>query len=454
MEPAVSNQTVPGISNRLKSLPSLGKAVDEYYKNYKEMPKQGKKICRIIGYPLPHVVLRSHDVGYMYLPSYAATTAARHVAYKLHDIADEQAYLRQICSYTRCNVGSALAAIGSEATRAELTKDSAMYDLPKPDFILVTESSCSMTTNWGDAERRLYDVPLFIIHDPYVWKEEDEPQAIAEVAHQLKEFVKFLEDITHRKFDMEKYKQAMAVAKETATLRMHTMDLACQTVPAPATVFDWTALLALINYLIGLPEGREVAQRVREEVMERIKNKESAVIPEKYRLYWDGIMMWPYLGRLANKCAKLNTNVIWSRYCSLSFWQDPDGIDLDKPFESNALQIVRLHFNRNIDYLVNNIAGLCERYHIDGLLVHANLTCRTMAGPQLEIMDGVARKLGIPAVYFEGDMADESLISEAQIDTRLQALLETIEARRGGGASWRREPAKAPSDWASIRPSW
>ncbi len=60
------------------------------------------------------------------------------------------------------------------------------------------------------------------------------------------------------------------------------------------------------------------------------------------------------------------------------------------------------------------------------------------------------RKLGIPAVYFEGDMADESLISEAQIDTRLQALLETIEARRRGG--YRRPEPPPPSDWASIRP--
>jgi benzoyl-CoA reductase/2-hydroxyglutaryl-CoA dehydratase subunit BcrC/BadD/HgdB len=54
-----------------------------------------------------------------------------------------------------------------------------------------------------------------------------------------------------------------------------------------------------------------------------------------------------------------------------------------------------------------------------------------MAGPQLEIIDAVSRKLGIPAVYFEGDMADETLISESQMDTRIQALIETIEARKG-----------------------
>jgi benzoyl-CoA reductase/2-hydroxyglutaryl-CoA dehydratase subunit BcrC/BadD/HgdB len=412
-----------GKVNRLKSMPSVGAAVNKFYENYREAAKQGKTTCRIIGYPLPHVILRTHDINYMYLPSYAATTSARHVSGKLLDVAEEAGYLREICSYTRCNIGAALVS-------AEMAAEDPMYAMPKPDFILVTESSCSMTTNWGDAERRIYDVPLFTIYDPYVWDEADEKEAVAEVTHQLREFIIFLEDITHRAFDWDRYRETMAVAKETAGLRIHTMDLACQTVPSPATVFDWTALLALINYYIGLPEGRDIALTIREEILERIKNKEGAVIPEKYRLYWDGIMIWPYLGRIAKKCAALSANVIWTRYCSNSFWQHPDEIDLEHPLESNALQIVHLHFNHNIDWLIDTVSDTCQRYSVDGLLIHANLTCRTMAGPQFEIMEGVSRKLGIPAVYFEGDMADDTLISESQIDTRLEALIEIIEARK------------------------
>jgi benzoyl-CoA reductase/2-hydroxyglutaryl-CoA dehydratase subunit BcrC/BadD/HgdB len=45
-------------------------------------------------------------------------------------------------------------------------------------------------------------------------------------------------------------------------------------------------------------------------------------------------------------------------------------------------------------------------------------------------MDGVARRLGIPAITIGGDSVDARFYSDAQVDTRLQALLETIEARR------------------------
>jgi benzoyl-CoA reductase/2-hydroxyglutaryl-CoA dehydratase subunit BcrC/BadD/HgdB len=46
------------------------------------------------------------------------------------------------------------------------------------------------------------------------------------------------------------------------------------------------------------------------------------------------------------------------------------------------------------------------------------------------IMDGLARRLGVPAVTIGGDSCDVRFYSDAQVDTRLQALIETIEARR------------------------
>ena len=415
-----------GKANRLESMPSVGQAVNAFYGKYRRAREDGKTLCRIIGYPLPHAILRAHDIAYMYLPSYAATSAARHITGELHQVAEKKGLLREVCSYVRANMGSAFAS----EQGINLGTDP-MYVMPKPDFILVTESSCSMTFTWGQAEADLFKVPLFVVHVPFVWNESEEKDSVVEVARQLREFVVFLEDISGRKFDWDNYRKTMAIAKETAHLRIDTMDLACQAVPAPATVFDWTSMLALVNYLIGLPEGRDIAQNVRQEVLQRMKNKEGAIVPEKYRLYWDGIMIWPYLGRVAKKCADLGVNAIWARYCSFSFWQWPDRIDLNNPLEGNAAQVVGLHFNRNIDWLIDNISERCRRYHIDGLLFHANLTCRTMAGPQLEIIDAVSRKLGIPAVYFEGDMADETLISESQMDTRIQALIETIEARKG-----------------------
>jgi benzoyl-CoA reductase subunit B len=107
-------------------------------------------------------------------------------------------------------------------------------------------------------------------------------------------------------------------------------------------------------------------------------------------------------------------------------------MDPTKPLESLAANGMALHANHNLDWLVDNISNLCQEYKIDGLVCHAHRTCRPLAAPQLEIMDGVSRRLGIPAVFFEADMADETFYADAQVDTRVQALLEEIDARRKG----------------------
>ena len=51
-------------------------------------------------------------------------------------------------------------------------------------------------------------------------------------------------------------------------------------------------------------------------------------------------------------------------------------------------------------------------------------------------MNEMSRQIGaecdIPVVSFDGDQADPRNFSEAQYDTRVQGLMEIMEARKGG----------------------
>ena len=49
---------------------------------------------------------------------------------------------------------------------------------------------------------------------------------------------------------------------------------------------------------------------------------------------------------------------------------------------------------------------------------------------QYEIQRRLKEQLGIPSVMFDGDMADPSAFSEAQYETRVQALVEMMEERK------------------------
>jgi benzoyl-CoA reductase/2-hydroxyglutaryl-CoA dehydratase subunit BcrC/BadD/HgdB len=49
---------------------------------------------------------------------------------------------------------------------------------------------------------------------------------------------------------------------------------------------------------------------------------------------------------------------------------------------------------------------------------------------QQEIIANIEKKYGIPGIVIDGDMIDSTMVSEDQIRTRIEALLETIDARR------------------------
>ena len=122
--------------------------------------------------------------------------------------------------------------------------------------------------------------------------------------------------------------------------------------------------------------------------------------------------------------------MVAGRYTHLGFYNEPEKIDPDRPLESMAANAVAAHPNHNLEWLIESITRLCREYSIDALVFHATHTCRPLAAPQLQIADGVAQRLGIPATFFEADMADETFYSEAQVDTRIRALVESIAARK------------------------
>jgi len=413
-------------ANRLKSVALVGRAVDNFYAELREAPAKGQMVAWCDGFPLPFPILRAMDMYYFYGDAYAALVAARHQEKRLQQIAEERGYIVEICSYTRNTMGCAL------FPEAEKEQAYPLWLNPKPDFIVSTDPGCSMLVNWADDERRRFNVPMFVIQTPHVWEgtEEEEKEAVADLVRQLREFIAFLEDIAHRRFNWDRLKEIMALTRQATMLRKEAMEM-CKAIPSPATFFDWAAGLGGINYLLGKPECIEVYAQMKQEVADRVARKEGAVAGEKYRLYWDGIMCWPKLGHLAQKFASLGACVVAGRYTHFGFYSVPEAIDPERPLESLAINTVALHLNHNVDWLIENISRLCQEYSIDGIVCHAHRTCRPFAAPQLQIMEGVSRKLGIPAVFFEADMADETFYSDAQVDTRLQALVESIAARKG-----------------------
>jgi benzoyl-CoA reductase/2-hydroxyglutaryl-CoA dehydratase subunit BcrC/BadD/HgdB len=85
------------------------------------------------------------------------------------------------------------------------------------------------------------------------------------------------------------------------------------------------------------------------------------------------------------------------------------------------------HNYANLEYLTLRD---CEKYGIDGLVFHSTRTCRAFTNPQSLLARSAEEKLGIPSMSFEGDVADASFYKDEILESRLAAMLETIDVRR------------------------
>jgi len=141
-------------------------------------------------------------------------------------------------------------------------------------------------------------------------------------------------------------------------------------------------------------------------------------------------MNWNKVGWLAEKFAAYDAAVVVGRYTHMAFWQEPDLIKPSDPVLGMAQNYLICPNNHSAPILIDLIMDLCRKYEVDGMVIHASRTCRAFTNPQFLIADAATKRLGIQTSMFEGDVTDESFYKDELLNSRVEAMLESIDARR------------------------
>ena len=248
------------------------------------------------------------------------------------------------------------------------------------------------------------------------------------VEMQLRAMAAFLSEHTGRPYDWDRLSEVMSFIKKAAILRKEAMDL-CSVSPAPASFFDWIVSIAHVNFLPGTQRIVDYFEAVKAEIQQRIVDGVGAVPNEKYRLFFDGMMNWNKIGWLADKFAAVDAAVVAGRYTHMSFWQEPELVDLKNPVRGMAQNYLVCPNNHGAPIMIGEIDRICDQHHIDGMVMHVSRTCRGMTNSQFLITES-ARKHGRQALFFEGDVADESFYKDELLNTRLEAMIEAMDSKR------------------------
>lgn len=398
------------MGKRLKATESLKRLIKNYYDEYFQWSKEGKPTAWLnVGVPCE--IFYAMDVFPFYPENYGAMCGAQKVTPELSQIAEYQGFTNDICSYARANIGSLIA------------KKGPVGELPLPTIQVETTNSCIMIMTWWRAVEKLYDVPTFVIDAPLV-KMESEGHHLDYMENELKRMIDFIEEKTGNKFNQEKFAEIVKISNEGKRLWAEILELRAN-VPCPMNAGDIFTHMFPMVALRGTPQYVDHLKFLRDELKERIENKDFPVPDEKVRLLWDNLPIWFDL-RLFDELEQYGIIFVIDTYTQAWGPRFMGIVDEGNPIRSFGYYLGSGFLNVQIERRWQLMQDLIKQYEVDGIVFHSDRSCKPYSLVQPELSKLIRDNLGVPSLIIESDHNDQSGYDRNKVIERIKEFSEMI----------------------------
>ncbi|NHJ12410.1 MAG: 2-hydroxyacyl-CoA dehydratase [Candidatus Thorarchaeota archaeon] len=347
------------------------------------------------------------NVGVSYPEQYGAVVGSQKVGPDLCGFAEELGYSQELCSYARSSIGS-----------VKHPEQSPLDGLPTPQALLACNNICGTVLRWYDAVSELTGAPVFLLDTPPLEGEQPEYHRNY-VRKGLHKLVDFLERVFGTTLTDERMREVAFHSTEAIGLWTRCLE-ACKAKPSPLNCADRFLTMAPIVSLRGTDYVKDFYKSLLSEVEERVSGGIGAIREERIRLLWDNIPPWFTIFRFFNGLAK--RGVVFPADTYTHAWTG--SIEGDDLFDSVVSIYSNVYLNRGLDAKVDKMCQLIDDYDLDGFIMFSVRSCKRYSLGQLVSKELVTERTGVPGVVIEGDMVDSRLFNDAQIQTRVDALLE------------------------------
>jgi len=412
--------------NRLETTKMIGEMVDIHWAELRAAKDKGEKVAWSSGpmFAFPYAMgMKCH-----FMAGYSAYAGGRRAADRLLEIAEDEGDLIDTCSYHKLHMGMAAAIKKGIPVREDVI-------LPIPD-LMITGRLCPEMSHYAEGLYRRMDINVVGVDTPPPIRESEMPALEEFTDRQIREtLIPALEEVCGKPFDYENLRHILSVLKETALIRNECWEF-FKCVPSPWTLWDYGVSIAPVFYLMGSPKSVPYYKKLKAELAERAEKKIGAIVPkEEFRVFWDGWLPWGFLGKFSRKMTSLGIVPIVGRY-PWEFFPHPETIDT----EGDPVTAFVKQCYTNGGLARASLPGMAlpliykwlEEYKIDGVIMFSSKTCRLWNLGHPDFISAIEKKMGIPGVIIDADMVDSRMISDAQIETRLEALTEMMAARKKG----------------------
>ena len=285
--------------------------------------------------------------------------------------------------------------------------------MPKPRFVINTTLACDANLLTFRRLAEFYQVPQLVLDIPY----EQDDDAVAYVAEQLRDMRRFLEEQTGRKVDEDALRAAVARSQRSMDNYQKFMTLRADRQILGELTGEMFAAFALHTLL-----GTEETERYTQECLRQV---EKAPPASGLRLVW--MHTNPFWIKALRDVTDFNPRVQVVG-CDMCF----EGLleaDREDPYLAMAQRLVYSSFNGPVTRRIDRGIAEARRLKADGAVWFCHWGCKhTLGGAQL------AKKrfeeAGIPCLILDGDGCDRSHGGEGQLATRIQAFVEMLEREK------------------------
>jgi benzoyl-CoA reductase subunit B len=368
-------------------------------------------------------LLEAFDAVPIYPEVNALQLAIRHQSLEPILLAEEIGYAADNCAYVKADIGAYLKGITPTGGK-----------LPKPTLVLCNFVGCNTYLKWFEHVAEFTGAPLYTLDVPFMRQDEPSEADINYVVSQLQELVKLLEKLTGRKFDYDRFKQAVHCSSRVEALWSRIKHLAKHS-PSPFDAyFDAITLMGPLYVHRAKPEGVEFFEIALRELQDKILSSNDADNQEKFRVVIEGPPPYPHFRTFRDMFAKWKACAVASTYSTVGgLWEFGARHDPEKPFESVALHMLEHNVtNRNYLQRYDQIKRYVEEWNADGVIIHFVKSCRLFSAGQGDMRDYLTKVLGVPTLYIESDLEDPRYFSEAQLKNRIDAYFEALEHQKHG----------------------
>ncbi len=359
----------------------------------------------------PQEITTTMGIPVVYPENMGAAVGAKGGGLRMCQHAEDMGYSSDLCSYARINFAYA------DIKKCE------EIEIPFPDFLLCCNNICNCMIKWYENLSLELNVPLILIDIPHLDAMECSEDRVKYIRAQFDDAIAQLEEITGKKMDYDKLQSVMEVSQRSSQAWLKAVSyMACE--PSPFSGFDIFNNMAVACVGRGTVAAAEAFEALAEDYEALAKEgKSSFKGEEKYRILFEGIACWANLKYTYKALQSRGMNLTASVYGpAFSFLYS----NLDELMAAYSYVPNSNCFERELKLRVDDAI----KNKVDGAVFHMNRSCKHWSGTLYEMERQFREITGVPTVCFDGDQSDPRVFSEAQYDTRVEALMEIMDENK------------------------